>query len=82
MKHLVAPVADFLTSSKRTGSLPKRVGHVPAAHNVTGRNVERSVLTLKLTEIAYTLTVKPLTPELNPSAQSCLPRFFNWDFNF
>jgi hypothetical protein len=23
-----------------------------------------------------------LTPELNPSAQSCLPRFFTGDFNF
>jgi hypothetical protein len=26
--------------------------------------------------------VNPLTPELNPSAQRCLPRFFYWDFNF
>jgi hypothetical protein len=26
--------------------------------------------------------VKALTPELNPSAQSCLPRFFGGDFNF
>jgi hypothetical protein len=25
---------------------------------------------------------KPLTPELNPSAQYCLPRFFTGDFNF
>jgi hypothetical protein len=25
--------------------------------------------------------VNPLTPELNPSAQSCLPRFFTGDFN-
>jgi hypothetical protein len=24
----------------------------------------------------------PLTPELNPSAQRCLPRFFAGDFNF
>jgi hypothetical protein len=24
----------------------------------------------------------PLTPELNPSAQRCLPRVFTWDFNF
>jgi hypothetical protein len=24
----------------------------------------------------------PLTPELNPSAQRCLPRFFTGDFNF
>jgi hypothetical protein len=24
----------------------------------------------------------PLMPELNPSAQRCLPRFFTWDFNF
>jgi hypothetical protein len=25
--------------------------------------------------------VKPLTPELNPSAQRCLPRFFTGKFN-
>jgi hypothetical protein len=24
----------------------------------------------------------PLMPELNPSAQRCLPRFFTGDFNF
>jgi hypothetical protein len=24
--------------------------------------------------------VNPLTPELNPSAQRCLPRFFTGDF--
>jgi hypothetical protein len=24
----------------------------------------------------------PLTPELNPSSQRCLPRFFTGDFNF
>jgi hypothetical protein len=24
----------------------------------------------------------PLTPELNPSAQRCLTRFFNWGFCF
>jgi hypothetical protein len=26
--------------------------------------------------------MKPLTPELNPSAQRCLPRFFTGEFNF
>jgi hypothetical protein len=26
--------------------------------------------------------VNPLTPELNPTAQRCLPRFFYRDFNF
>jgi hypothetical protein len=26
--------------------------------------------------------VNPLTPELNPSAQRCLPRFVTGDFNF
>jgi hypothetical protein len=26
--------------------------------------------------------INPLTPELNPSAQRCLPRFFIGDFNF
>jgi hypothetical protein len=26
--------------------------------------------------------INPLTPELNPSAQRCLPRFFTGDFNF
>jgi hypothetical protein len=26
--------------------------------------------------------VNPLTPELNPSAQRCLPRFFTGDFSF
>jgi hypothetical protein len=26
--------------------------------------------------------LNPLTPELNPSAQHCLPRFFTGDFNF
>jgi hypothetical protein len=25
--------------------------------------------------------INPLTPELNPSAQRCLPRFFTEDFN-
>jgi hypothetical protein len=24
--------------------------------------------------------INPLTPELNPSAQRCLARFFTWDF--
>jgi hypothetical protein len=28
------------------------------------------------------LLVNPLMPELNPSAQRCLPRFFPGDFNF
>jgi hypothetical protein len=27
-------------------------------------------------------TVNYLTPELYNSAQSCLPRFFTWNFNF
>jgi hypothetical protein len=26
--------------------------------------------------------INPLTPELNPSAQRCLPRIFTGDFNF
>jgi hypothetical protein len=26
--------------------------------------------------------LNPLTPELNPSAQRCLPNFFNGNFNF
>jgi hypothetical protein len=26
--------------------------------------------------------ILPTTPELNPSAQSCLPNFFTGDFNF
>jgi hypothetical protein len=26
--------------------------------------------------------INPLTPELNPSAQRCLPIFFTGDFNF
>jgi hypothetical protein len=26
--------------------------------------------------------INPLTPELNPSAQRCLPKFFTGDFNF
>jgi hypothetical protein len=30
----------------------------------------------------YNKDINPLTPELNPSAQRCLPRFFNGDFNF
>jgi hypothetical protein len=25
--------------------------------------------------------INPLTPELNPSAQRCMPRFFIWDFD-
>jgi hypothetical protein len=28
------------------------------------------------------ININPLTPELNPSAQRCLPRFFTGDFNF
>jgi hypothetical protein len=28
------------------------------------------------------IVINPLTPELNPSAQRCLPRFFTGDFNF
>jgi hypothetical protein len=27
-------------------------------------------------------SINPLTPELDPSAQRCLPRFFTGDFNF
>jgi hypothetical protein len=25
-------------------------------------------------------SIKPLTPELNPSAQRCLTKYFTWDF--
>jgi hypothetical protein len=32
--------------------------------------------------IKYFAIVNPLTPELNPSAQRSLPRFFTGDFNF
>jgi hypothetical protein len=36
-----------------------------------------------LTVHAPSMTVvNPLTPELNPSAQRCLPRLFTGDFNF
>jgi hypothetical protein len=28
------------------------------------------------------ILINPLTPELNPSAKRCLPRFFTGDFNF
>jgi hypothetical protein len=28
------------------------------------------------------IVVNPLTPELNPLAQRCLPRYFIGDFNF
>jgi predicted chitinase len=31
-------------------------------------------------ESGYQLQVNPLTPELNPSAHRCLPRFFTGDF--
>jgi hypothetical protein len=31
---------------------------------------------------AYRMYVAPLTTELNPSAQRCLPKFFTGDFNF
>jgi hypothetical protein len=64
MKHLgaltgtVRPVADFLTSSKRTGSLRKRLGHVLSTDNEMRGNVERSVLTLQLTDVVYSLTVR------------------------
>jgi hypothetical protein len=30
----------------------------------------------------YIDNINPLTPELNPSAQRCLPSFFTGDFNF
>jgi len=43
----VRPVADFSTTSKRTGSLRKRLGHVLATDDVMRGNVERSVVTLK-----------------------------------
>jgi hypothetical protein len=31
---------------------------------------------------ALLLKIKPLTPELNPSEQRCLPEFFTGDFKF
>jgi hypothetical protein len=31
--------------------------------------------------VIYSLNLNPLTLELNPSAQCCLPRFFIGDFN-
>jgi hypothetical protein len=33
-------------------------------------------------KMIYNSMVNPLTPELNPSAQSCLPKFFTGDFDF
>jgi hypothetical protein len=33
-------------------------------------------------ECTWKNTVNPLTPELNPSSQRCLPRIFTGDFNF
>jgi hypothetical protein len=41
-------------------------------------DVMETTLTSKYTSISF----NPLTPELNPSAQRCLPRFFTGDFNF
>jgi hypothetical protein len=32
--------------------------------------------------IFFKTKINPLTLELNPSAQSCLPRYFIGDFNF
>jgi hypothetical protein len=37
---------------------------------------------VKFYAVKYTKVFNPLTPELNPSAQRCLPRFFTGDFNF
>jgi hypothetical protein len=42
---------------------------------VAGRQVARS---MKLCKVA---PINPLTPELNPSAQRCLTRFFTGDFS-
>jgi hypothetical protein len=28
----------------------------------------------------WAILINPLTPELNPSAQRCLTKFFTWDF--
>jgi hypothetical protein len=40
-------------------------------------------LALCLVDIYWRVCMfNPLTPELNPSAQRCLPRFFTGDFNF
>jgi len=38
-----------------------------------------SVQCLELCKIV-TLKINPLTPELNPSEQGCLPEFFYWGF--
>jgi hypothetical protein len=34
------------------------------------------------TQVRIVVMFSPLAPELNPSSQRCLPRFFTWDFNF
>jgi hypothetical protein len=34
----------------------------------------------QITELLNSQTINPLTPELNPSAQRCLTRFFTGDF--
>jgi hypothetical protein len=41
------------------------------------KNIAREEL-LQITAVV----INPLTPELNPSAQRCLARFFTGDFNF
>jgi hypothetical protein len=39
-----------------------------------------NILVHLLTDVSKTLTINPLTPELNPSAQRCLTRFITGDF--
>jgi hypothetical protein len=49
------------------------------------REVVPSIFSSGVLRFSYKLInkiVNPLTSELNPSAQRCLPRFFTGDFNF
>jgi hypothetical protein len=39
-----------------------------------------SLADLERNALCYTLRISPLTPKLNPSAQSCMTRFFARDF--
>jgi hypothetical protein len=47
---------------------------------IQARNYSTNKSRLQRNVLCVTETINPLTPELNPSAQRCLTRFFTGDF--
>jgi hypothetical protein len=45
-------------------------------------DIESVLIASSIVPVLPLMKINPLTPELNPSAQRCLLRFFTGDFNF